>query len=211
MNGAEQPNGNGSLASSGIATVEDFPLAKPPRLATANDIRELVQYLKRRPEGLNLHDVPQPIKKRIFYPAKIASYEFWGLVSVKRDRITLTELGWQFARRLEPEAEAYRDLLLNTSFYRGALEWVQHERIDLLTQDELAAFWQREFAWVFVNSDERDLCGAVVSFFHLCQAAELGAMTMGKRGQPARLRVWREVLGTFASVRADTNHQIKSR
>lgn len=198
---SEQTNGKGSLASPRIAATEEFHRVNPPRLATANDIRELVQYLKRRPDGANVQDVPQPIKKRIFYPAKIACYEFWGLVNVKRDRLTLTPLGWQFAHSLEPEARAYRDLLNSASFYRGALEWIQSEHIDVLTQDELACYWQKEFAWAFVNSDEKEIAGTIVTFFHLCQAAELGAMTIGKRGQPARLRVWRE--GLLQALYAD--------
>jgi hypothetical protein len=194
-------NSNSSARSSSlIRTANEFQLAKPPRLATANDIRELVQYLKRRPAGVNIHDVPQPIKKRIFYPAKVASYEFWGLVIVNRDRVSLTAAGWEFARSLEPEAKVYRALLNSNSFYLGALEWVHRERIEVLTQDELAAFWQREFAWVFLDSEERELGSAVVTFFHLCQAAELGAMTIGKRGQPARLRIWRENLAQIIDL-----------
>ncbi|HJZ82937.1 MAG TPA: hypothetical protein VKD91_21400 [Pyrinomonadaceae bacterium] len=138
--------------------------------------------------------MPQPIKKRIFYPPKIASYEFWGLITFKRDRLVLTPLGWEFARSLEPEANAYRELLNSTSFYRATVEWIEREHIEVLNQNELAAYWQNEFAWVFVDSDEKDLASAIVTFFHLCQAAELGAMTIGKRGQPARLRVWHETL-----------------
>jgi hypothetical protein len=183
----ETANGNGSHTDSDLySAVRELP----PRLATANDIRELVQYLKRRPAGVNIHDVPQPIKKRIFFPAKIASYEFWGLVNVERDRIRLTPLGYDFARSLDPEARAYRELLDNTPFYRGALEWIQREHIDLVTQGEIADYWRKEFAWMFINSDEKNLGSAVVTFFQLCQAAEVGAMTIGKRGQPARLRVW---------------------
>jgi len=202
MTGNEQTNGNGSHLSPGVVTTRnEFRRAQPPRLATANDIRELVQYLKRRPSGVNIHDVPQPIKKRIFYPTKIMSYELWGLVTVNRDRVTLTAAGWEFARSLEPEANAYRDLLNSSSFYRGALAWIERERIEVLRQDELAGFWQREFAWALVDSDERELGSAVVTFFHLCQAAELGALTIGKRGQPARLRVWRENLQVVSEAR----------
>lgn len=188
-------DGNGAPADAGGASApREISRLQPPRLATANDIRELVQYLKRRPHGVNVHDVPQPIRKRIFFPAKVASYEFWELVEVRHDRVTLTRLGWEFARSLDPEARAYRELLTSTPFYRGGLGWIRRERIDVVTQDELASYWRREFDWNFLNSDDRDLGSAVVTFFHLCQAAEVGAMTIGKRGQPARLRVWREVL-----------------
>src|SRR6266403_967466 len=68
------------------AATEGVELKKLPTLATANDVRELVQYLKRRPEGINLFDVPQPSKKRTFCKPKIAAYESWGLVEKKGDR-----------------------------------------------------------------------------------------------------------------------------
>ena len=188
-----QSNGSPSIAGH-LPAINKTHASEPPRLATANDVRELVQYLKRRPEGVNIHDVPQPIKKRIYYPTKTASYEYWGLITVKRDRVTLTTLGWEFARSLEPEAKAYRELINATSFYRAALEWIKSERFDVVKQDELANYWQKEFAWVFLNSSANDLTRSVVTFFHLCQAAELGAMTIGKRGLPARMRFWPESL-----------------
>ncbi len=192
---SEQPKGN---HSSPFIEVLGEPghirLIKPPRLATANDVRELVQYLKRNPEGVNLYDVPQPLKKRIFYPTKIAAYESWGVVNVRRDRIALTLLGWEFARSLEPEARAYRDLIKGTALYRGALTWIQQYDIDLLTQDDLANYWQNNYSWALGCSDEKEVASVVITFFHLCQAAELGTLTIGKRGQPGRLRVWRAAL-----------------
>src|ERR1700694_1871575 len=109
-------------------------IRKLPTLATANDVRELVQYLKRRPDGINLCDVPQPIKKRTFCPQKIAAYESWGLLNRKGDRLSLTPLCWEFARSLEPEARAYRDLLKGSVLCRAALEWIQRERIELVTK-----------------------------------------------------------------------------
>ena len=65
-----------------------------PMLATANDVREVVQYLKKRPEGVNIFEVAQPIKKRIFYLPKVAAYEAWGIVTRKDDRLTLAPQGW---------------------------------------------------------------------------------------------------------------------
>ena len=110
MNTIEQLNGTRlSPFSEAVGAPDDMQLMKPPRLATANDVRELVQYLKRFPDGINLYDVPQPTKKRVFYPTKIAAYESGALVNVRRNRIALTPLGWKFARSLEPEAGAYRD------------------------------------------------------------------------------------------------------
>jgi len=177
-----------------------------PALATANDVRELVQFLKQRPQGVNLCDLVQPLKKRVFYPAKIEAYLYWGLVTKNGDRLKLTSLGWEFAKSLEPEARAYQQLLGRTALYIAALRWISDQELDLVHREELLEFWE---SFLFeVNPAAAPLDGgrAVVSFFHLCQAAELGTLTIGKRGQPARLRVWREALFAFLNPSC-TRHQ----
>ncbi len=55
-------------------------------------------------------------------------------------------------------------------------------------------FWREGCPPAFAVDRVEELSGSVVSFFHLCQAAELGSMTIGKRGQPARLHIWRNAL-----------------
>ena len=128
------------------AAVEEPQLITFPHLATANDVREVVQYLKKRPDGVDISEVAQPIKKRIFYPPKVTAYESWGIVSRKRDRLKLTQLGWEFARSLEPEARSYRLLLRNAPLFNAALRWMWQQGLDVVTQDELAGYWREEEA-----------------------------------------------------------------
>jgi hypothetical protein len=181
--------------SAEIANEQEELIAKIlPTMATANDVREVVQYLKQRPEGVNSCDVVQPIKKRIFYPAKVAAYELWGLVTRTGERVKLTSLGWEFAKSLEPEARAYRALIERTRLYSEALQWVHDQGLDLITTNDIASYWQARFSAVLGGDQDANPGKTVISFFHLCQAAELGTMTIGKRGQPARLRVWRPAL-----------------
>ncbi|MBV8858051.1 MAG: hypothetical protein JOZ02_14045, partial [Acidobacteria bacterium] len=168
-----------------------------PVLATANDLREVVQYLKKRPDGVEISEVPQPLKKRVFYPPKVAAYEAWGVVSQRRGRLMLTQRGREFARALEPEARSYRLLLRETAPFHAALGWMWEQGSEVFTQDELADYWQEEFASAPDAADRRRCWESAVCLFHLCQAAELGVMNVGKRGQPARLRVMREELRAF--------------
>lgn len=173
-----------------------------PIMATANDVREVVQYLKKRPDGVTLSEVAQPLKKRIFYPPKVAAYEEWGLIKRSRDRLTLTPLGWEFARSLEPEAWAYRSLLDDAPAYREALRWIQRQDLEVVTEYDLAEFWEGSLPAPLALDDKGGLENGAVCFFHLCQAAELGTMTMGKRGQPARLRILRAELQRHLQPRA---------
>jgi hypothetical protein len=189
-----------------LAVVKPAGVPQPqplPFLVTANDVREVVQYLKKRPDGVEISEVPQPLKKRVFYPPKVAAYEAWGVVSRRRGRVSLTRLGWEFARSLEPEALSYRLLLRKTAPFHAALGWMWEQDSEVFTQDDLADYWREEVAPSPDAADRRRCWESAVCLFHLCQAAELGVMTIGKRGQPARLRVLRDELRAF--LHSDTN------
>ncbi len=166
-----------------------------PTLATAGDVREVVRYLKKKPAGVSVMEAVEDVRRRVFEPRKIAAYEMWGLVRNQHGRLLLTPLGREFARRLEPEASAYRALLRRTRAYHEALRWMDGQRADIITHTEVVDFWQQLFG--DTESSGRANEGHVVCFFHLCQAAGVGAVTVGKRGQPARLRLDREELNDY--------------
>ncbi len=166
----------------------DAPLALPI-LATAGDIREVVQFLKKKPRGVTIVEAMDADKKRVFEPRKVTAYEFWGIITRSGDRLKLSPLGWEFAWKLEPEAHIYRAVLDRTKPYRAVLEWICEQRLEIVTHIEVAAYWHNHHPETLEQHNEKTIEGNVVCFFHLCQAAELGTVTIGKRGQPARLRV----------------------
>jgi hypothetical protein len=165
-----------------------------PVLATPGDVREAVQYLKRKPTGASVAEALADAKRRAFEPRKVAAYESWGLVACRGQRLLLTPLGREFARTLEPATRAYRALLDSNPLYRATLEWIRRQRLDLVTYGDVAAFLREEFGPQLASAAAKATEDGVVCFFHLCQAAELGTVTIGKRGQPARMRVEREGL-----------------
>ena len=168
-----------------------------PTLATAGDVREVVQYLKKKPTGVSVVEALDDVKRRVFEPRKVAAYEFWGIVARHGDRLLLTPLGWDFARKLEPGTEAYRVVLDGTPLYRLALEWIYRQNLDLVTHGDVASYWYEHHGALLDPANDKTMEGHVVCFFHLCQAAELGTVTIGKRGQPARLRVERDELAVY--------------
>ena len=171
-----------------------------PTLATPSDVREAVRYLMKKPEGVSVAEALEDAKRRAFEPRKVAAYVSWGLVERRGSRVALTDAGREFARRLAPEAEAYRDLLWTEPVYRAALEWMHRQQAELVTHSDLSAFLAgRPDLLGGAGGDGKSLEGGVVCFFHLCQAAELGTVTIGKRGQPARLRVEREELSAWVA------------
>jgi CAP12/Pycsar effector protein, TIR domain len=165
-----------------------------PTLATTGDAREVVKFLKKRPIGVTMVEAMNADQRRIFEPRKVSAYEFWGLVSRNGERLKLTPFGLELARRLEPEIRIYRAIIESTPPYRSALEWASQKNLEALMHGDVAHYWQLYHRQALGEYDERMIEAAVLSFFYVCQAAELGTVTIGKRGQRARLRVERDEL-----------------
>jgi hypothetical protein len=117
--------------------IEGAPKARLPILATANDVREVVPLLKKRPEGITVVEASEATRRRLFDPRRITAYELWGIASKSGDRIMLSELGREFAGRFESEARLYRVLLDNTPPYRALLEWIYRQQLDLVTYADI--------------------------------------------------------------------------
>lgn len=172
-----------------------------PVLATPGDLREAVQYLKRKPTGVSVAAALADARRRVFEPRKVAAYEAWGVVARRGERLLLTRRGREFARTLEPETRAYRALLDSNPLYRAALAWIHRQGLDLVTYADVATYLKEEFGPLLAANGAKGAEEGVVCFFHLCQAAELGTLTIGKRGQPARMRVEREGLDEYVGRR----------
>jgi hypothetical protein len=185
-----------------LLTQEDEPkAAELPVLATPGDLREAVQYLKRKPTGVSVVEALAGARRRVFEPRKVAAYEAWGVVARRGERLLLTRRGREFARTLEPETRAYRALLDSNPLYRAALAWMHGQGLDLVTYSDVAAYLKEEFGPLLRADGPKAAEEGVICFFHLCQAAELGTLTIGKRGQPARMRVEREGLDEYVAAR----------
>lgn len=174
-----------------------------PLLATANDLRELIRYLKKHPDGVTIVEALGEVKKRILDPRKISAYEAWGVVDRQGDWLKLSELGWEFSRKLAAEAALFRSILDRVEHYRSVLELAQSQQLKLITQEDIARFWRAHYSDVLDLHQPKTVESNVVCFLHLCQAAELGSLTVGKRGQPARMRIDAEELEEFINARWD--------
>jgi hypothetical protein len=164
-----------------------------PGLVTASDVREVVRFLRRIPEGIPLMEVNEAFRKRILDSRKRSAYELWGLMVETAGRVSLADLGWEFAARLGPETEVYRQILRRMQPYQSALEWIDQSEFELVTWEEVDKFWSDSHS----ESLDRNLREAqALTFFDLCHAAEIGRNTVGRKGHPARLRVYRDELSS---------------
>lgn len=168
-----------------------------PVLATAADVREVIRFLKHHPEGITAVQAMDAFRKRIFDARKVSAYEFWKIIARSGDRLKLTPLGWELAKCLNPEAKVYRSVLSNTAPYHEGLEWIQEQELELVTHLDIGEFWREHHSEVLQGDSEEQLEAHAASFFHICHAAEVGTLTVGRKGQPTRLHIYADELESY--------------
>lgn len=183
---------------------EESGCAQLPIFTSASDIRELVQYLQKRPAGINVVEELDKAKKRLFDDRKLSAYELLGLTTRTNSSVRLSALGRKFAKDIEPEEKSFRQLLERTLPYWTALKWIHQQNLDVVAASAILGFWQEFHAETINVDDQEAMRGAVVPFFSLCQAAVLGTMTLGKRGHTTRLCIDRDQLSRFLEGRSNT-------
>lgn len=161
-----------------------------PILATSNDVREVVRFLKQKPAGLSLVEAINFEPKRVFEARKIVAYEYWGIVKRDGERLKLTALGNKLADIIRGESRIFEEIIASTPIYLAVIEWIARQTLKLVSYHEVTKFWQELQNETAPNeADDKKSEAEVVSFFSICHAADLGIATVGKRGQPARLKI----------------------
>lgn len=168
-----------------------------PVLTTAEDVRSLVNYLKTKPTGATIAEAKAAIKGSVLDGRKFTAYTLWGFVTRDGERIKLTQRGWDFARKPESEQEIYRRVIDSISPYKSVLEWAFHQKMESITNVDVAAHWHEHHKEAVGTDNEDTIKNNAVCFFHVAQAAGLGTLMIGRRGQPTRLDVHREQLTQF--------------
>ena len=170
-----------------------------PVLTSASDIRELVQYLKRKPEGVIAAEELDRSRKRLFEERRLNAYHHLGLIREAEGLVMLSPMGWELANRLEPEIQGFRQMLKRMPVYAAALNWMHEKNLEVVTATDLQTFW-RSIGDDLELHEPETIRGATLSFFNLCEAAALGTMTLGKRGHVTRLQVDHEELRRFVET-----------
>lgn len=165
-----------------------------PILTTADDVLRVVKYLKNKPMGATISEMRAAIGDKLVDGRKLNSYQFWGVVTKDGERLKLADLGWELARKPEQQQATFRSMLDRVPPYRSALEWIFHQGMDSVTNVDVAAHWHEHHSDSLGTANENTMKDGAVCFFHLCQAAGLGSLRIGRRGQPTRLEMNRDDL-----------------
>ena len=111
--------------------------ANLPLSATPNDLRNIIRFLKQRPDGVSIIEALGEVKKRLLDASKIAAYEQWGIISRQGDWLKLSSLGWEFSRKLGLEADLFRTILDQLEPYRTMLEHACLQHLSLIAHDDV--------------------------------------------------------------------------
>ncbi len=171
-----------------------------PVLTTAEDVRDLVRYLKTKPTGATVKEAKAAVKRQVLDPRKMTAYTLWGFVAKEGERLKLTQRGWDYARKPDTEAEVFRRAIDSVVPYKSVLEWANHQKLDSITNVDVAAHWHEHHSDSLGTENDDTIKNNAVCFFHLCEAANLGKLVVGRKGQATRLSLEKSQLAQYVEA-----------
>jgi hypothetical protein len=158
-----------------------------PVLTTADDVTDLVAYLKTKPTGATITEAKAAIKKSVLDGRKLTAYTLWGFVTKDGERLKLTQRGWDYARKPEQEQEIFRRVIDSIPPYKSVLEWAFHQKLESMTNVDVAAHWHEHHTEALGTDNADTIKNTAVCFFHIAQAAGVGTLKIGRAGHTTRL------------------------
>lgn len=168
-----------------------------PIQATEDDVRSIIAYLKNKPTGATPAEAKAAVKKPILDSRKLAAYRFWDIITKDTDRLKLAKRGWEIARGTKTEGAAFSEIANSVTPYRSVLEWAFHQNMEALNTVDVASHWHEHHQEASGTKNDATLTAQAVSFFHVAQAAGLGKLLIGRRGQQTRLELAVDDLKAF--------------
>ncbi len=167
-----------------------------PIITTAEDIDAVVGYLRNKPTGATPKEARAVIQDAMD-SRKIAAFIFWGIIVRDGEKIKLASRGWDLARKTKTKAQVLREILDSVVPYRSALEWIHHQKLESVTNSDVAAHWHEHNSDSLGSDKENTIKDQAVCFFHIAEAADLGKLVIGRHGSPTRFEIERKRLGEY--------------
>lgn len=157
-----------------------------PIRTTLEDLNAVCVYLATKPTGATLPEAKAVVDKRYLDGRKMAALKLWGLIEEADDKIKITEPGRRFVKDSgSSRSDVLRDVVRQVPPYLAVIERVAHRNENSISATEVAAHWYEHFR-ADVSDSEKILNDQAVCFFHIAQGADLGELTIGRRGMPTR-------------------------
>lgn len=157
-----------------------------PTRATIDDIAAVCGYLMTKPTGATPAEMRAVVDKKHLDARKISALKFWGVIEDHDGKTKITESGRQSMRESGAyKSHALRDVIRQVPPYAAVIERVVHRQEDTLTATDVAAHWHDHFKNE-VSTAEKILNDQALCFLQVAQGADLGVLTIGRRGLPTR-------------------------
>ena len=178
-----------------------------PFRTTLDDVDAVCGYLVTKPTGATRAEAKAVIDSRCLDRRKLTALKFWGLIEDDGNKMKVTDRGRRAVRDSgSGRSKVLLEVVRQVPPYVAVIERVAHRREETITATEVAAHWYEHFK-NDVSTSDRVLNDQAVCFFHVAQGADLGTLTMGRRGNPTRLAFDAQAIRTFVDPSTvDTEH-----
>ena len=178
-----------------------------PFRTTLDDVDAVCGYLVTKPTGTTRAEAKAVIDSRRLDRRKLTALKFWGLIEDDGNKMKVTDRGRRAVRDSgSGRSKVLLEVVRQVPPYVAVVERVAHGREETITATEVAAHWYEHFK-NDVSTSDRVLNDQAVCFFHVAQGADLGTLTMGRRGNPTRFAFDAQAIRTFVDPSTvDTEH-----
>ena len=157
-----------------------------PIRTTLTDVDALCGYLITKPTGATAAEAKAVLDEKVLDGRKLSALKTWGLIDDSGGKMRLTERGRLVAKdKAAKRSEALKEAVASLRPYVAIVERAVHRGDDTFTATEVAAHWHQHFKEDSSDSD-KILNDQAVCFFQLAEGADLGKLTIGRKGQPTR-------------------------
>ena len=158
-----------------------------PIRTTTEDIDAVCAYLATKPTGATLAEARAVVDKKRLDGRKLTALKFWGLVEdTADDKMKITDQGRRCIRDSGAnKSEVLREVIRRIAPYTAMVERAVHGSEETFAATDVAAQWHEHFKGE-VSENEKILNDQAICFFQIAQGADLGVLTIGRRGMPTR-------------------------
>jgi hypothetical protein len=166
-----------------------------PILTSDEDVQKVIDYFKTKATGNTISEA-KPILGKFLDARKINGYLIWGFLKKEGDKLSLTERGRRLSKSTE-KSKIYKEVIKLIRPYNSCIEWAYYKKFESISNIEVGSYWHEHLSSEVGTANETTLKDMAVCFFYVCQAADLGKMIIGRKGQPTRLELNVDNLKSF--------------
>lgn len=156
-----------------------------PIRTTVSDIDAVCGYLATKPTGATVAEAKAVLDSKVLDGRKLSALRFWGLIEGE-DKMRLTERGREAVRdKGARKSSALLQVISSVAPYRALVERAVHRGEFTISATDAAAHLFEHFK-SHASENDKILNDQAVCFFQIAQGADLGALIIGRRGQPTR-------------------------